>query len=100
MEIWQETRFEDYYISNFGSLKKENYRSRKCKTNQCCIVKPYIKENGYLQVSIYDKINKKSHHYYIHRLVAETFIPNPNNYAQVNQKDENHKNNEVNNLEW
>ena len=36
----------------------------------------------------------------IHRLVAETFIPNPNNYYCVNHKDENPLNNNVKNLEW
>lgn len=36
----------------------------------------------------------------VHRLVAETFIPNPNNYSIINHKDENKINNNVNNLEW
>lgn len=37
---------------------------------------------------------------YIHRLVAETFISNPNNYPCINHKDENKSNNNVSNLEW
>lgn len=54
---------------------------------------------GYLSVQIYNdqgkKVNKK-----VHRLVAETFIPNPCNKPQVNHIDEVNTNNEVKNLEW
>ena len=52
----------------------------------------------YLKVSLC--INGIPKAYYIHRLVAQTFIPNPKNYPQVNHKDENSFNNNVNNLEW
>lgn len=45
------------------------------------------------------EINKKGC-YSVHRLVAETFIPNPNNYKTVNHKDGNRLNNHVSNLEW
>lgn len=44
-----------------------------------------------------DKVSKR---YSIHRLVAEAFIPNPENYPEVNHKDENPLNNSVENLEW
>ena len=37
---------------------------------------------------------------FVHKLVAEAFIPNPNNYPIINHKDENPSNNNVNNLEW
>ena len=49
---------------------------------------------GYLRVSISGKLM------FIHRLVAEKYIPNPNNYEQVNHKDGNKLNNNVDNLEW
>ena len=42
----------------------------------------------------------KKKRYLVHRLVAIAFIPNPNNYKEVNHKDENPSNNNVKNLEW
>lgn len=53
---------------------------------------------GYFQVGLF--INGKRIKYYVHRLVAETFIPNPDNLPQVNHIDENTKNNNYSNLEW
>lgn len=52
-------------------------------------------DNGrYLQVGINGK------HYYVHRLVAQKFIPNPNNYREVDHIDGNRYNNDVSNLRW
>lgn len=53
---------------------------------------------GYWRAEL--NINGKAQKYGVHRLVAEAFIPNPNNYPVVNHKDENPKNNTVDNLEW
>lgn len=53
---------------------------------------------GYLRVNLYNHNIAKV--YRINRLVAEAFIPNPNNLPQVNHKDENKQNNNVENLEW
>lgn len=52
----------------------------------------------YYQTVLYK--NKSCKSYYIHRLVAETFISNPDNLPFVNHKDENKQNNCVDNLEW
>ena len=48
----------------------------------------------------YKLVKYKGKMYRIHRLVAECFLPNPNNYAEVNHKDEDKSNNNVENLEW
>lgn len=54
--------------------------------------------HGYALVSLY--CNGKHITPRVNRLVAETFLPNPNNLPEVNHKDENPMNNDVNNLEW
>lgn len=59
---------------------------------------PIELKNKYLKVSLSKNNNVNS--YLIHRLVAEAFMPNPNNYSCVNHKDENKQNNSVDNLEW
>jgi len=63
-----------------------------------CYLKGFIKPEGYCCVDL--SISGKKKKYYRHRLVAEAFIPNPNNYPEVNHKDEDKSNNRVDNLEW
>ncbi len=78
-----------YQINKLGEIK--TLRSNK-------IMKYGYTMKGYKQVGLYK--NKKCKHLYVHRLVAETFISNPNNLPLVNHKDENKQNNCINNLEW
>ena len=61
-------------------------------------LKPNITKNGYATVQLFQ--NGKGKRLLVHRLVAQAFIPNPNNYLQVNHKDEDKLNNRINNLEW
>lgn len=63
------------------------------------IKKPYTnKDSGYLTVDLYE--NNKTHKITIHRLLAETFIPNPENKPCVDHKDGDRKNNKLSNLRW
>lgn len=62
-------------------------------------LKSHKDHNGYLQIKL-TKTNKRRGSYLIHRLVALTYIPNPNNLETVNHIDGNKLNNNVNNLEW
>lgn len=90
-EIFKDIKnYEDLYeVSDTGLVR--NKVSGK-------ILKPGRNSRGYLLVNLYkDGICKSKS---IHRLVAETFIPNPNHYPQVNHIDENKTNNNVDNLEW
>ena len=90
-EIWKEIKdFNNYQISNLGRVKN----------NFGKILKPQLR-HGYYDIGLYNEEYKlRPKLIKIHRLVAETFIPNPNNYPVVNHKDENKINNSVNNLEW
>jgi len=61
-------------------------------------MKPQTDKDGYYYISLNDGAIKTK--YKIHRLVAKAFIPNPNNFPEVNHLDYNRKNNNVDNLEW
>lgn len=77
----------------------ENGNVRNDKRNR--LITPYDNKagKGYLYVCLYNGHIKQGA-YGVHRLVAQTFIPNPENRPMVNHKDGDTKNNNVNNLEW
>ena len=83
-----------YLISNYGRVKSLNYN----RTNQEKILKSATNNKGY-QVVVLCKDGKQKM-FRVHRLVAMAFIPNPNNYTEVNHIDECKTNNHVSNLEW
>jgi hypothetical protein len=92
MEIWKTLeRLPDYQVSNTGKIKS-------LKTNK--ILKQSVNNAGYLLVCLSE--GNKRHTSYIHRLVAEAFIPTNYdiNLCVVNHKDKDRKNNNVDNLEW
>lgn len=98
MEIFKEIEGYSglYAVSNYGRVKSlGNGNSNNSKER---ILKPAKNSDGYLVVGLYKE--GKCKFYKIHRLVAQAFIPNPNNYPQVNHKDEDKTNNKVENLEW
>lgn len=105
IEVWKDIKkYECYYqVSNKGRIKSlARYVYNKDGTVQRfrmeTIKTPIKSTDGYLMVKLcVNGINKTIG---IHRLVAEAFIENPNNYPEVNHIDTNRKNNNVNNLEW
>lgn len=92
-EIWKDIiGYEGLYkVSNTGKIIS-------LKNNKKRIIKLFDNHYGYLCVILTKNNNIKSKK--VHRLVAEAFISNPNNYPCVNHKDENRYNNNINNLEW
>lgn len=81
----------NYEVTSNGEVFSLNFRNSG-KRRQLRATKT---KKGYLHVSL-----KDGKYEYIHRLVALAFIPNPNNLPQINHRDENKSNNNVDNLEW
>ena len=99
LEEWKDIKNYEglYQISNFGnvkSLKKKAGHSTRCEK----ILKTHLDKDGYVYVTLCK--NNKTHLATIHRLIAEAFIPNPDNLPQINHKDEDKTNNNIDNLEW
>lgn len=112
IEIWKtavydgEVYEELYKISNWGKILSLNYNH----TGKPELMTPHKRKDGYFQVEL--RKNGKRKHCLVHRLVAQTFLPNPENLPEVNHKDEDKTNNfvflnedgsinkEKSNLEW
>lgn len=91
-EVWKDVKGYEgrYQVSNLGNVKTLNFMGRGIETN----LKKSMSPQGYEVVRVGDKLEL------VHRLVAEAFIENPNNYPIVNHIDENKTNNMASNLEW
>lgn len=97
--IWRPIKgYEGLYcVSNKGKVKTLHTKYSNCKSKRHYL-SPLTSGAGYQVVGLTKSGITKQ--FLIHRLVAEAFIENPNNYPFVNHKDENKKNNNVDNLEW
>lgn len=83
--------FSNYEISNTGLVRNKITKY---------ILKGRLSKSGYYQVSIKNDETNRFINKYIHRLVATTFIDNPENKKEVNHIDGNKTNNQLENLEW
>ena len=106
-EEWKEIKgFEGMYeVSNFGRVKSKERIDEYISNGEIIyrrrrevILYPKLTKTGYLQVTLFK--NGKPKYARMHRLVAEAFLPNPENLPVVNHKDGNKLNNDVSNLEW
>lgn len=103
-EVWKDVQGYEglYQVSNLGRVRSLDRtiidsigRKRLYKGK---LLKPIIDNHGYFEVLLYKGTNRKPPH--IHRLVAQTFLPNPKKLPCINHIDENKQNNAVSNLEW
>lgn len=86
--------FPDYYATDSGDIYSRNYEN----TGRIKKLIAVRAKNGYLRVCLHK--SKKQFNVTVHRLVAKTFIPNPENKPQVNHKNGIKTDNRVENLEW
>lgn len=102
--IWKDViGFEGFYkVSNNGNIKSVKHdiitMNKKVRRVIERYLTPYIDKGGYNVVVL--TVDKKKYYKKVHRLVAEAFISNPNNYSYVNHINENKSDNRVENLEW
>lgn len=96
MEIWKDIEGYEglYQVSNLGNVKSLNYKH----TGKERVLKTAKDKDNYLVVGLYKEAKLKTHR--VHRLVAQSFIPNSKNLPQINHKDEDKTNNCVENLEF
>ena len=91
-----------YYVEPNGDVysmdRLVEYKDGTVHFYEGQLIKPRIHTEGYYQVTLWKNGIPKTHK--VHRLLAQTYIPNPKNYPCVNHKDCNRQNNDLNNLEW
>lgn len=106
MEIWKPVvGYEEFYqVSNFGRVRSlDRYVSHSKDENSLYLKKGKIlseRDNGHGYKAVHLTVKKITKDKYVHRLVTEAFLPNPNNLPEVNHKDENPANNCLDNVEW
>lgn len=99
-EIWKDIKGYEglYQVSNLGRVKRTMFKNCYVEKKQEKILKLKSDKDGYKQTTLFK--NGKRMYFRVHRLVANAFLPNPNNYPIINHKDQNTSNNNVLNLEW
>lgn len=98
--VWKDVRGYEgiYQVSNYGEVLRLRSLDSRGHLRNSKILKQTKTKDGYMQLGLHK--NGKEQKVLVHQLVAMAFLDNPNNYVEVNHKDENKQNNSVSNLEW
>lgn len=83
--------FPGYYITDDGKVISTKFKEER-------VMKTWYQKGGYENIKLCKE--NVTYHFLIHRLVAQAFIPNPDNLPEVNHKNKNRADNRVENLEW
>lgn len=98
MNKWEFIKENYVPIKNFEDLYSVDKEGNVFGHKRNKIVKQKLNEFGYCTIKLCKE--NKLYYFMVHRLVAQAFIPNPNNLPQINHKDGDKQNNNVDNLEW
>jgi hypothetical protein len=99
-EIWKDIKDYEglYQISNLGKIKSLARKTNNQFCKEDIILKLWLSPTGYLVINLHK--NGKMKYFTVHRLVLKNFVSNPLNKLEINHKDGNKQNNNLNNLEW
>lgn len=88
-KVWRATKFPLYEASSCGKIRNAQTKN---------LLRPYINHEGYKKIGLVTTAGRKK--FFVHRLVAETFIHNHSEKPIVNHKNSRRRDNRVENLEW
>lgn len=106
-EIWRDIKDYEglYQVSDKGNVKRVKHEVEVIKRDKLekrtlneRLLEPWKSRKGYMKVAL--RKNNKTYEKFVHRLVAESFMPTQDKTLQVNHKDTNKENNTLENLEW
>lgn len=101
-EVWKPVDgYEELYeVSNLGRVRSLEFRNGTGRHRRIRVLTPTDNGHGYMIVGLCSDNQAKRKNYYVHRLVAKAFVPNPDNLPVIDHVDHDRANNKASNLRW